>query len=42
VLKELVHDTTLTQRDLEALEQGPAPPIVDEVRKVQKPYWPSL
>jgi len=42
VLNELVGDSVLTPSNLEALEKGPAPPIVDNVIQVQRPYWSSL
>ena len=42
VLKELVGDSVLTPSNLEALEKGTAPPIVDDVIQVQEPYWPTL
>jgi acetoin utilization deacetylase AcuC-like enzyme len=42
VLKELVGDSILTADNLEGLEKGVAPPIVEGVIEVQRPYWPSL
>ncbi|NVM20736.1 MAG: histone deacetylase [Desulfobacterales bacterium] len=42
VLKELAQESVLTKGDLESLEQASAPPIIEEVLRVQKPYWPSL
>lgn len=42
VLKELVGDSVLTPSNLEAIEKGTAPPIVDDVIQVQEPYWPTL
>jgi len=42
VLRELSGDSILTDGDLEALEKGAAPPIVEDVIRVQRPYWPSL
>lgn len=42
VLKELAGDSVLTPDSLEAFEKEAAPPIVDEVIQVQRPYWPSL
>jgi len=42
VLKELAQDSILTEDDLKALEQGPAPTVINEVVRVQKPYWPNL
>ncbi len=42
VIKELTHDSILTQADIESLEKGPAPPIIKEVIQAQRPYWPSL
>jgi acetoin utilization deacetylase AcuC-like enzyme len=42
VLNELSGESPLTANDLEAMERAASPPIVDEVIRVQKPYWPSL
>ena len=42
VLRELTGDSILTASDIEAFENEAAPSVVDEVIKVQKPYWPSL
>jgi acetoin utilization deacetylase AcuC-like enzyme len=42
VLRELAGDSILTEDDFMALEQGTAPPVVDDVMKVQGPYWPAL
>ncbi|MBW1739824.1 MAG: histone deacetylase [Deltaproteobacteria bacterium] len=42
VLKELVGDSILTASNIQALEKGATPPIVEEVIQVQRPYWPSL
>ena len=42
VLKELVGDSILTADNLEGLEKGAAPPVVEGVIQVQRPYWPSL
>jgi len=42
VLNELAGESPLTANDLEAMENAASPPIVDEVIRVQKPYWPSL
>ncbi len=42
VLKELVGDSILTADDLEGFAKGAAPPIVQQVIQVQRPYWPSL
>jgi acetoin utilization deacetylase AcuC-like enzyme len=42
VLNELTGESPLTANDLEAMENAASPPIVDEVIRVQKPYWPSL
>ena len=42
VLKELVGDSILTTSDLEAFEKGVAPPVVEDVIRVQRAYWPSL
>jgi acetoin utilization deacetylase AcuC-like enzyme len=40
VLKELMGESILTESDLKALEQGPAPAIINEVIQVQRSYWP--
>jgi acetoin utilization deacetylase AcuC-like enzyme len=40
VLKELMGESILTESDLKALEQGPAPAIINEVIQVQQSYWP--
>ena len=42
VLRELAGDSILTARNLEALEEGETPPVVEDVIQVQRPYWPSL
>ena len=42
VLMELVGDSILTADNLEALEEGVAPGIIDDVIQVQRPYWSSL
>ncbi len=42
VLRELAGDSILTARNLEVLEKGVAPPVIDDVIQVQRPYWPSL
>jgi acetoin utilization deacetylase AcuC-like enzyme len=42
VLKELVGDSILTTDYLEAFEKGGAPPVVEDVIRVQRPYWASL
>jgi acetoin utilization deacetylase AcuC-like enzyme len=42
VLKELLQESTITEGDLEALEETPPPAIIEEVKKVQRPYWPCL
>ena len=42
VLRELAGDSILTARNLEVLEKGAAPPVIDDVIQVQRPYWPSL
>ena len=42
VLKELMQESILTDSDLQTLEGGPAPPIVDNVIQVQRSYWPAL
>jgi acetoin utilization deacetylase AcuC-like enzyme len=42
VLKELVGDSILTPDNLEAFEKGNAPPVIEDVIRVQRPYWPSL
>jgi acetoin utilization deacetylase AcuC-like enzyme len=42
VLKELVGESILTADDLEGLEKGAVPPIIQEVMQVHRPYWPSL
>lgn len=41
VLKELVGESILTDDDLEGLEKGAIPPIVNEVMQVQGSYWSS-
>ena len=42
VLMELVGDSILTADNLEALEKGVAPGVIDDVIQVQRPYWSSL
>lgn len=42
VLKELAGESILTADDLEELEKGEVPPIVEQVTQVQKEYWPLL
>jgi acetoin utilization deacetylase AcuC-like enzyme len=42
VLKELMQASILIESDLTALEEVPAPPIVNKVIEVQRLYWPSL
>lgn len=42
VLKELSGRSILTAADLQCLEKAPVPPIVDEVIRVQRNYWPGL
>jgi acetoin utilization deacetylase AcuC-like enzyme len=42
VLKELAGESPLTPSDLDAFERAVVPGVVEEVLKVQRPYWPSL
>jgi acetoin utilization deacetylase AcuC-like enzyme len=42
VLKELAYGSVLTKEDTDAFEQGNPSPIVEEVKKVQRQYWPEL
>jgi acetoin utilization deacetylase AcuC-like enzyme len=42
VLKELAGESPLTPSDLDAFGRGVVPGVVEEVLKVQRPYWPSL
>ncbi|MBW1676395.1 MAG: histone deacetylase [Deltaproteobacteria bacterium] len=42
VLMELVGDSILTAGNLEGLEKGAVPGVVDDVIQVQRPYWSSL
>ncbi len=42
VLKELVHESILTEGDTESFEKSPPPAIIEEVVKVQRSYWPCL
>ena len=42
VLMELVGDSILTADNLEALEKGVTPGVIDDVIQVQRPYWSSL
>jgi len=42
VLMELVGDSILTASNLEGLEKGAVPSVVDDVIQVQRPYWSSL
>lgn len=42
VIKELAQDSILTEGDFKALEQGPAPPVINDVLRVQGSYWPDL
>ncbi len=42
VLKELAGDSILKPGNLEDLEKGATPPVVEDVIQVQRPYWSSL
>ncbi len=42
VLKELAGESPLTPSDLDAFERAVVPGVVDDVLKLQRPYWPSL
>lgn len=42
VLQELSSDSILGRTDLEFLEKGRGPAIIEEVTRVQRPYWPCL
>jgi len=42
VLKELIGDSILKPGSLEDLETGAVPPVVEDVIRVQRDYWPSL
>ncbi len=42
VLKELAYESVLTKEDVDTFEQGNPPTIVEEVKKVQRQYWPEL
>jgi len=42
VMRELAGESILTEDDLTSLAQGAACPIIDDVMRVQRPYWSSL
>ncbi len=42
VLKELAGESIMTADHLEGLEKGAPPPVIEDVIRVQKPYWSSL